>query len=67
MFGGVYFGQAPFGVTPQVETRGSGGGWAHRGPVTLPPRRRPYGLPTLPKIPKPPYLFYTEDVHGRQP
>ena len=72
MFGAHYFGQVvPAGavqyLTTDVELNvivaplvapSSGGGWSHRGAVTL-PRRRPTGLPPLPKLPKPPYLFLT--------
>ena len=63
MFGAQYFGQEDAGgvVTEYVVTTASGGGgWTHRGPVTLPKRRKDAlgGLPKLPtigKLPKPPY------------
>jgi hypothetical protein len=63
MFGVLYFGQVPFASAPApVMMVGGGGGWSHRAPVTL-PKRRPTGLPDLPQLPKPPYVFYT-DEHG---
>lgn len=65
MFGAQYFGQEDFaGVVVAIAVRvPSGGGWSHRGAVVL-PKRRPTGLPSLPTLPKPPYLFLTDaDAH----
>lgn len=62
MFGAQYSGQEDFGgvvVLDDVVVRTGGGGWTHRGPVAM-PKRRPTGLPSLPTLPKPPYLFLTE-------
>ena len=61
MFGAHMFGQVAPAMVQTPLQGGKGGGWTHRGAVTL-PSRRPTGLPTLPKLPKPPYLFYTEDT-----
>ena len=61
MFGAQYFGQEDFASVPEVIVirPPSGGGWSHRGAVVL-PKRRPTSLPSLPTLPKPPYLFLTE-------
>lgn len=65
MFGAQYFGQEDFaGVVGQVTATVAtgGGGWTHRGTVTLPKPRASHlpklpGLPVLPKLPKPPYQW----------
>lgn len=61
MFGAQYGAQLPFASVPESITvrRGTGGGWSSRGAFTPMPKKRPTGLPELPKLPKPPYLFFT--------
>ena len=56
--GTFYCGQIPIAGAQYltIRRRTGGGGWTHRGAVVL-PKRRPTSLPSLPKLPKPPYLY----------
>lgn len=63
MLGAQYVGQLePASVADYttVTVRTGGGGWSYRGAVAL-PKKRPSLLPSLPKLPKPPYAFYCEE------